>query len=144
MRVKQDRFVCLVMTYHTWWKLVFWCEEGTPKSFHCNLGTKIQQSRMLAPFPLINIHFLTFLLSINIGVVVAISLVFIIYLICVWAASNHFELRGKISRAYERGYDGNKTALLILRTDNFYALVLFIGARILSQGFSDTLKCTKT
>ena len=38
---------------------------------------------MLAPFPLINIHFLTFLLSINIGVVVAaISLVFIIYLIC--------------------------------------------------------------
>ena len=36
---------------------------------------------MLAPFPLINIHFLTFLLSINIGVV-AISLVFIIYLIC--------------------------------------------------------------
>ena len=35
---------------------------------------------MLAPFPLINTHFLTFLLSINIGVV-AISLVFIIYLI---------------------------------------------------------------
>ena len=37
---------------------------------------------MLAPFPLINTHFLTFLLSSNTGVVVAISLVFIIYLIC--------------------------------------------------------------
>ena len=57
------------------------------------------------------------------------------------AASNHFQLRGKISGAYERGYDGNKTALIILRTDNFYALVLFIGAAgILSQGYSDTLE----